>query len=1231
MYFDQRLFGLTQGVRLRIAFAAALGLIAVGAGVSRLAVSGVIIYRVLSGQASFSALAMPLLSIAALIVVRSLFQYWQNAVSHHTANVVKIRLREEAYDHALRLGPGFADRNRTGDLVLTLVEGIERLETFFGQYLSQIIVSAIAPIAIFAYMVTLDLYIALIFLAFALATLAVPAVFHRWNRNNSYRRRRSYGELGSEFLDSVQGLATLKSFGQSKQRGKELEQRIQSLYRSTMGVVAANQATSGTSILFMATGAAVALAVGAIRVSNGDMDLRPLLIVLMLGVEVFRPMRELVNLYHQGMATLSAAQSVFGILDEPVAILEPETTSEVPVTEFEPEVSFEGVTFGYDGGHRAALEDVSFELRNSETLGVVGASGAGKSTLVWLMYRFHDPQSGAIKLGGHDLRDLPLGTIRDKISVVTQDTYLFHGTVADNLRFGKPDATPQELEDAARAANAHDFISRLPHGYETVVGERAVRLSGGQRQRLAIARALLKDAPILLLDEALSSVDAENEAVIQDALDRLMENRTTLVIAHRLSSVINADRILVLDEGRTVEIGTHTELLAADGTYAGLMRQQTQADPRKTLPLDVQGGIKGGLEPPAQPPVHHTPELPNLNIGHHHGPSSRPSPDEEAINIKSWSVWMRLLGLVRPVKWQFLVTVALGMLNHGSVIILGAFTALLVGAVFREEPLTTLVILVCTLAPLSALLFYLESWQAHDMAFKLLARMRIDLYEKLEPLAPAYMVRRRSGDFVSVVGGDVETVEFFFGHAVSPMIVAILIPSGLLIALTVIAWPIAAVLAPFLVAVAISPFFANTRIERLGDEIRGRMGDIHAYMVDSIQGMREITAFGRGADRTDELTQKGWDYAGHLVRFQKSQAFQIGFMEAMMGLGGLAVLAMGVWLVLEGQIERTHLPLVSVLALASFSPITELARTMKQMMETLAASRRILAIHDEPVPVQDGPGIPADDPVIPAEPPVIPADAGTQKTTQHAIQVGATPSVEFEQVEFAYSQGDPQALANVSLDIGSGNTVAIVGRSGAGKTTIAYLMMRFWDPDRGDIALQGNRLNQFRLDDLRSRMALVAQDTYLFNNTIRENIRLGHQNATDQEVEEAARQANAADFIDSFPDGYDTEVGERGMQLSGGQRQRIAIARAILKNAPLLILDEATSHLDAISETAVRDALDRLMEGRTTVVIAHRLSTIRNADNILVLDEGKVVEQGTHDQLLSRGGLYTQLVSAQMA
>ncbi len=1201
MYFDWRLFELTRGVRFRILFAAALGLIAVAAGVARLAVSGVIIYRVITGQADFSALASPLLLIAAFIVARSVFLYWQNAVSHHTANIVKIRLREQVYEHALRLGPGYADRNRTGDVVLSIVEGIERMETFFGQYLSQIIVSAIAPIAIFAFMVTLDPYIAVIFLLFAFLALVVPASFYRWNRDSSYRRRRSYGDLGSDFLDSVQGLATLKAFGQSKSRGRALAQRAHHLYKSTMGVVAANSATSGASIFFMATGAAIALAVGAVRVSNGDMELRPLLIVLMLGVEVFRPMRELTNLYHQGMTVLSSAHSVFGIMDESVTILESEAAARQPASDITPEVSFEGVTFGYDSGHRPALHDVSFDLRKGETLGVVGASGAGKSTLVWLMYRFYDPQDGSIKLGGHDLRDLPLDVLRDNISVVTQDTYLFHGTVAENLRFGKPDATQQELEEAARAANAHEFIVHLPQGYDTVVGERAVRLSGGQRQRLAIARALLKDTSILLLDEALSSVDAENESVIQAALDRLMENRTTLIIAHRLSSVIKADRILVLDEGRAVEIGAHAELMAADGTYAGLMRQQAQ------MGMIDLAAFAAPERAPASVSVEFGPDLRQSN-GHQHDAPSRSHQSGEPVNIRSLNVWVRLLGLVGPVKYQFLGTLALGLLHHGSVILLGAFSALLVGAVFRDEPLTTYLVLVCVFAPLSALLFYLESWQAHDMAFRLLAKMRVDLYEKLEPLAPAYMVRRRSGDFISVVGGDVETVEFFFAHAVSPMIVAVLIPSGLLVALAVISWPIAVVLAPFLVAVAISPFFANARIERLGMEIRGRIGEIHAYMVDSIQGMREIVAFGRGPNRSRELTEKGWDYAGHLVRFQKSQASQIGFIEAMMGLGGLAVLAMGVWLVLDGQIARAQLPLVSVLALASFSPVTELARTMKQMMETLAASRRILAVHDEAVPVQDGPGV-----------------------AHLADEAGSgTPSIDFDDVAFAYSDGDPQALVDVSFGIGSGQTVAVVGRSGAGKTTVAYLMMRFWDPDRGGIALQGHSLDELLLDDLRGRMALVAQDTYLFNDTIRENIRLGRYDATDSEVAEAALQANAEEFIESFPDGYDTRVGERGMQLSGGQRQRIAIARAILKNAPVLILDEATSHLDAISEATVREALNRLMSGRTTIVMAHRLSTIRDADNILVLDEGVVVEQGKHEDLLARGGLYAQLVATQM-
>jgi ATP-binding cassette subfamily C protein CydCD len=354
------------------------------------------------------------------------------------------------------------------------------------------------------------------------------------------------------------------------------------------------------------------------------------------------------------------------------------------------------------------------------------------------------------------------------------------------------------------------------------------------------------------------------------------------------------------------------------------------------------------------------------------------------------------------------------------------------------------------------------------------------------------------------------------------------------------------------------------------------------------------------------MTRKGWEYAAHLVRFQKSQAFQVGFIESMMGIGGLAVLTAGVWLITSGQMERAMLPLVSVIALAAFNPVAELARTMKQLLETLAASRRIMAISDEPVPVLDGPGVVVD------------------KSKDIALPLT------FDHVTFAYGPGEPQALSGVSFELYAGQTLALVGRSGAGKTTTAHLLMRFWDPDTGVIRLGDKDIRMYKLDDLRNHVSLVSQDTYLFNDTIRENIRLGRQRATDADVEWAAKEANAHDFVTSFPDGYDTPVGERGMQLSGGQRQRIAIARAILKNAPMLILDEATSHLDAINESLVRTALDRLVEGRTTLVIAHRLSTIMNADRIIVLDDGRLVEQGTHRELLAKGGLYAQLVQTQM-
>src|SRR5205807_5537330 len=375
------------------------------------------------------------------------------------------------------------------DVMLSIVEGIQQLEVYFGQYLPQLFVAALTPVLIFAFVAFLDLPVALVLLAAAILILLAPGLWHRWDSRASLARNVAYKAFGAEFLDSVQGLATLKAFGQSTARARRLEEKAQTLFRSTMWVLGTNTLARGITDAGIAIGAAAALALGAWRVGAGAMSLPALLVLLMLGVEVFRPLRELRVLLHQGMLGLSAAQGIFSILDAQPAVRDG-AAPPVGRRRLVPTVEFDRVTFAYPGGRHPAHAGLSFTVGAGERVGVVGPSGSGKSTIARLLLRFYDPQGGRVFVGGHDVSTLPLAELRGAIAVVSQDTYLFHGTVEDNLRMGKPAATPAELGAAARAANAHEFIERLPQGYHTVVGERGVRLSGGQRQRIAIARAL---------------------------------------------------------------------------------------------------------------------------------------------------------------------------------------------------------------------------------------------------------------------------------------------------------------------------------------------------------------------------------------------------------------------------------------------------------------------------------------------------------------------------------------------------------------------------------------------------------------------------------------------------------------------------------------------------------------------------------------------------------------------
>ena len=1186
MQFDIRLWSFTVGVRGRIAFSVLIGMLATALGVIRLALLGWLIGLIFLGQ-SFEELILPIVLAAFVMLLRGFFEHWRTMTAHETSAIVQQQLRRRLYDKIVKLGPGYSGRQRSGELVLTLVDGVEQLETYFGEYLPQLLISALTPLMIFAFVAFLDFPVALILLVAALVSLVAPTAWHKFDTKRSMERQEAYAAFASDFLDGIQGLATLKSFGQSESRMDLLKKRAYDLFRSTMWVLATNSLSRGITDISIAVGAAAGLGYGTYRVIDGEMELSTLLIILMMGVEIFRPMRDLRTVLHEGMVGLSAAQGVYKILDaEPVVL---DQHSEIETTRLEPTIEFESVSFSYPGHTQIVHDCLNFKISKGERVGVVGSSGCGKSSIVKLLLRFHDPVEGSISIGGKDLRNISFDKLRSQISVVNQDTFLFHGTIEDNIRMGRPEASEIEISDAAKNANIHEFVKTLPEGYQTIIGEKGIKLSGGQRQRVAIARALLRDTPILILDEALSAVDAENEYVIQQALDRLMKDRTTIVLAHRLSSIIKCDRILVIDQGKIVESGPHASLMKKAGSYSALMTEQVREAETKELLSDEEEAVFVDAETEEQL------EESLLNL-----------PTEGIIKAEglNWKqLIVELMRHIMPWKGRLVLTFCFGVLRVLAFIGVGVFSALIVLALKNGSDFTFLFTGLIIVAPLSGILHWLESWVAHDMAFRLLAEMRINVFRKLDQLAPAYLVRRRTGDLMGIATQDVELVEYFFAHTVAPVFVSILIPVAVVTVLTTVNFWMALALLPFLLAVCISPFLMRAKVDQLGSKAREAAGELSAHGIDTIQGLAEIVAFQQESQRANEFDSLTNRHIQIRLPFFRELTLQRTILEVLTGWGGLAVVCTGALLTTYGSFDAGLLPLLTILAMSAFLPVSEIAQIGRQLADTLGATRRVYALENEPVLIADGNGLNPED---------------------------LSSGFSFRNVNFSYSGRSIPVLQNLNFDIPVGKTLALVGPSGAGKTSLAQLLMRFWDPDSGSIILNGIELRDFKLEDLRSRIALVAQDTYLFNNSLRENILVAKPAATELELSEAVKLSALSEVIDILPNGLDTMVGERGASLSGGQRQRVAIARAFLKDAPFLILDEATSHLDALSENTVHKALDLLKTNRTTIIIAHRLSTTSNADQIIVLNKGSMVETGSHQELLQKGGLYRQLVSRQL-
>lgn len=1127
------------------------------------------------------------LQLILIIIALRAFFTWLNEVSANRVAVrIKSDLRERLFNHILALGPAFARGQRTGELTTAAVEGIEALDAYYSQYLPQLVVTALIPLSILLVVFPIDLLSGIVMLITAPLIPFFMIMIGKGAEIVTKRQYQTLSRLSAHFLDSLQGLTTLKLFGQSKAHARNIE-KVSNQFRDTTLNVLRVTFLSALVLELLATlsTAVIAVEIG-FRLLYARMEFQEAFFILVLAPEFYLPLRALGARFHAGMSGTTAAKRIYEILDTPVPAISNQTSAirPQPTTEFA-SINFEDVTYTYPNEVTPTLENINLQIDAGQHIALVGASGAGKSTLVNLLLGFIQPATGHILLDQH----LPITNYQlcDLIAWVPQRPYLFHDTIDANIRLGNPDATREEIIAAAQAAHLHDFIETLPEQYETVIGEGGARLSSGQAQRLAIARAFLRDAPILILDEPTSSLDPETESLLEDSTRRLMQGRTVITIAHRLNTIFRADQIIVLESGHIVEQGTHHELLSKAGTYAAMVKAYEVSKSAAENPI-----LKVASESAS------------FSIRDPGSNSSQVSHFQFAITkYSSTRILPRLLSFLNG-SWNWVaLSVLLSTATIGaSVALIGTSSWLISMAALHPSvaDLGVSVVGVRFFGISRGISRYLERLVSHNVTFRLLARLRVWFYEKLEPLVPARLMEYKSGDLLARVIGDVEILENFYVRVISPFLTAILI--GLIVAIFFASFylPIALVLISFfLILGLILPLLAQLFSRAPSKRLITQRAELQSQLVDGIQGMADLLAFGQGAKRAQELFRLGKDYGST----QKQMAGINGFYSAL----GTLFTNLGLWIVLvliipqvtAGNIKGVMLGTFALMTIASFEAVTPLPLAAQMWNASREAARRLFEVVD-------------------AEPAVTETEGKKSETS-------LTNGIKISNLLFKYPNQSIPALQDVSFTVPAGTSIALVGPSGAGKSTIANLLFRFWDYEAGEICLDADSLKNLNPDEVRKQFALVSQNSYFFNTSIRENLRMARRGVTQEQIEDMARAAHIHEFILSLPQRYDTIIGEQGLRLSGGERQRLAIARALLKNAPILILDEPTANLDPLTERQVLGTLFEIMKDKTSLLITHRLVGLEHMDEILVMDKGRVIERGTHQELLEKAGLYRRL------
>ncbi|MGE5377476.1 MAG: thiol reductant ABC exporter subunit CydD [Bacteroidota bacterium] len=1139
------------------------------------------------------------LQLILIVIAGRAFMTWINEVSaNHLAVHIKTELRERLFEHILRLGPAYTRGQRTGDLTTAAVEGIEALDAYYSQYLPQLVVTALVPLSILIVVFPIDLLSGVIMLITAPLIPFFMIMIGKGAEIVTHRQYRTLSRLSAHFLDSLQGLTTLKLFGQSRAHAKNIE-KVSNQFRDTTLSVLRITFLSALALELLATlsTAVIAVEIG-FRLLYARMEFHQAFFILVLAPEFYLPLRMLGARFHAGMSGTTAAKRIYEILDTPL----PAGSGQLSVDSRDAvsSIQFENVSYTYPGESTPALENLNLEIKAGQQVALVGKTGAGKSTLANLLLGFIQPTTGQITTCiSSSAFDSPPPI--DAIAWVPQRPHLFHDSLAANIRLGKPQAADQEVIEAAKAAHLHEFIQTLPDKYETVIGESGARLSGGQAQRLALARAFLKDAPILILDEPTSSLDPETEALLEESTRRLMQGRTVITIAHRLNTIFKADQIIVLEAGNIVEQGTHRELLAQNGAYAEMVDA-----------YGVTGSKVEGLHVEDQEAASIIPTDSRMISGLQPFPLNIQSTNHPPSPAHSRSIFFRLLSFLKGSWGLVALSVLLSTLTIGaSVALIGTSSWLISTAALHVSvaDLGVSVVGVRFFGISRGVFRYLERLVSHNVTFRLLARLRVWFYEKLEPLAPARLMEYRSGDLLTRVIGDVETLENFYVRVISPSLTAVFTGLGVAFFFSFFYPPIAFVLiAFFLLLGLILPLLSQIASRNPGRHLIHQRADMQTQLVDGIQGIADILAFGRGQDRASQVAKTSVSYGSTQKQMARISGSHSALMTLLTNLGLWVVLVLVIPQVTAGQINGVMIGTFALMTLASFEAVTPLPLAAQMWNASREAARRLFEVVD-------------------AEP-AVKEDIRPSKVEPRATIIEHS-NIEFSNLTFAYPGQTTPALQEVTFSLPEGKSIAIVGPSGAGKSTIANLLFRFWEYDSGGIRLGEQPLQEQNADEVRKRIALVAQNSYFFNTSIRENLRLARRSTTPEEMESAARAAQIHEFITRLPQGYDTLIGEQGLRLSGGERQRLAIARALLKSAPILVFDEPTANLDALTERQVLDTLFATMKGKTCLLVTHRLLGLEHMDEILVMDKGRIVERGSHSRLLSQDGVYRRLFELQ--